>query len=52
MTNLSLQVPGVIYQYQLLPDGRSRFPFASDAIADVYELPPTLKTQSSRQLSM
>ena len=40
LTNLSLQVPGVIYQYQLLPDGRSRFPFASDAIADVYEVTP------------
>ncbi|MBL8622806.1 MAG: PAS domain S-box protein [Myxococcales bacterium] len=40
LTNLSLQVPGVIYQYQLLPDGRSRFPFASDAIADIYEVTP------------
>ena len=29
------QLPGVIYQYRLYPDGSSFFPFASDAIKDI-----------------
>ncbi len=29
------QLPGVIYQYRLYPDGSSCFPFASDAIKDI-----------------
>ena len=40
LRDLSQQIPGVIYQFQLFPDGRSRFPFASDAIADIYEVTP------------
>jgi len=38
LNSLSRQVPGIIYQYQLFPDGRSCFPFASDAIFDMYEV--------------
>ena len=37
---LSHQVPGVIYQYRLFPDGRSCFPYASEAMNDIYELAP------------
>ncbi|GAB4270963.1 MAG: hypothetical protein Kow0065_20680 [Methylomicrobium sp.] len=37
---LSEQVPGVIYQYRLYPDGKACFPFASDAIVDIYETTP------------
>ena len=37
---LSEQVPGVIYQYLLRPDGRSMFPFASDGMRDIYEVSP------------
>ena len=37
---LSSQVPGAIYQFQLFPDGRSCFPYASVGIRDVYELTP------------
>ena len=40
LTNLSHQIPGVIYQYQLLPDGRARVPFASGGIVDIYEVTP------------
>ncbi len=40
LANLSRHVPGVIYQYQLFPDGRSCFPFASDAMREVYEVTP------------
>lgn len=34
------RVPGVIYQYRLFPDGRSCFPFASEAIREIYRVSP------------
>jgi PAS domain S-box-containing protein len=40
LENLGHQVPGVIYQFQLYPDGRSRFPYASEAMQEIYELSP------------
>lgn len=40
LKKLSAQVPGVIYQYQYFPDGRSCFPFASQNIWDMYEVTP------------
>jgi two-component system cell cycle sensor histidine kinase/response regulator CckA len=40
LENLGHQVPGVIYQFQLFPDGRSRFPYASEAMKEIYELSP------------
>lgn len=38
LTNLARQIPGVIYQYQLFPDGRSCFPYASEGIEQIYEV--------------
>ena len=40
LSNLASLVPGVIYQYQLYPDGRSAFPYASQAMNDIYEVTP------------
>ncbi len=40
LENLGRQVPGVIYQYLLRPDGTSCFPFASEAIREIYEVAP------------
>ncbi len=40
LTKLSRLIPGVIYQYELLPDGRSRFPYASSAIEAIYRVTP------------
>ncbi|MEI8311822.1 MAG: PAS domain S-box protein, partial [Verrucomicrobiota bacterium] len=34
------RVPGVIYQYRLRPDGTSCFPFASEAINEIYRVTP------------
>jgi len=34
------RVPGVVYQYRLRPDGSSCFPFASEAIHDIYRVSP------------
>ena len=38
--NLSRQIPGVIYQYQINPDGSGCFPFASEHIKDIYGVTP------------
>ncbi len=40
LENLAHQVPGVIYQFQSFPDGRTCFPFASEAIREIYEVSP------------
>jgi PAS domain S-box-containing protein len=37
---LAEQVPGVIYQYQLYPDGRSCFPYSSSGMNEIYEYTP------------
>lgn len=37
---ISQRVPGVIFQFRLFPDGRSCFPFASEAIKDIYAVTP------------
>ena len=36
--HLGDQVPGIIYQYKLLSDGTSRFPYASSGIKDIFGL--------------
>jgi PAS domain S-box-containing protein len=40
LTNLARQVPGVVYQYRLYPDGRSAFPYSSPGMNDIYEVTP------------
>jgi PAS domain S-box-containing protein len=38
LNNLTAQVPGVVYQYRLYPDGRSAFPYSSPGMFDIYEV--------------
>ncbi|RPA61528.1 PAS domain S-box protein [Shewanella frigidimarina] len=40
LLKLTQQLPGVVYQYQLWPDGRSAFPYASSGIEDIYGVKP------------
>lgn len=40
LVRLTDQVPGVVYQYRLYPDGRSAFPFSSRGMVDIYEFTP------------
>jgi signal transduction histidine kinase len=40
LNNLAMQVPGVVYQYRLYPDGRSAFPFSSPGMYDIYMVTP------------
>lgn len=40
LQKVASRVPGLIYQYRLRPDGSSCFPFASDAIREIYRVNP------------
>ena len=40
LNRLAAQVPGVVYQYRLDPDGHSSFPYASPGIWEIYEVTP------------
>lgn len=40
LNNLTAQVPGVVYQYRLYPDGSSAFPFSSPGMYTIYEVTP------------
>jgi signal transduction histidine kinase/GAF domain-containing protein len=36
LNKLANQVPGMLYQYQLWPDGESRFPYTSPGVGNIY----------------
>ena len=40
LQKIASRVPGMVYQYRLFPDGHSCFPFASDAIRQIYQVSP------------
>jgi PAS domain S-box-containing protein len=40
LNKLTAQVPGVVYQYRLYPDGRSAFPYSSPGMYEIYEVTP------------
>ncbi|WP_116136276.1 diguanylate cyclase [Trinickia diaoshuihuensis] len=40
ITNLTNEVPGLVFQYRQSADGRGSIPYASDGIREIYELAP------------
>ncbi len=40
LQKIANRVPGLVYKYELRPDGSSRFPYASDAIREIYRVSP------------
>ncbi len=40
LRKLSRLLPGAIYQFEMLPDGSFRFPYASEAIHSIYNVSP------------
>jgi len=40
LTKIAAQVPGVVYQFKLRPDGSSCFPYASERIREIYRVSP------------
>jgi PAS domain S-box-containing protein len=41
LAKLGSQLPGMIYQFKLYPDGSSSFPYASEGIQEIYRVSPT-----------
>jgi len=41
LNKLVEQVPGMVYQFQLMPDGTMRFPFSTPGIRDIYGFEPS-----------
>jgi diguanylate cyclase (GGDEF)-like protein/PAS domain S-box-containing protein len=50
ITNLTNEVPGLVFQYRLLPGGESFFSYASAGIRDIYELEPQQVATSAAAL--
>ncbi|MCT7984225.1 PAS domain S-box protein [Laspinema sp. A4] len=44
---LTRHLPGVIYQFRLLPNGQSYFPYASDGLRDIYGVAPDAVREDS-----
>ena len=40
ITSLTNEVPGFVYQYKVLPNGKGFFTYASEGVRDIYELTP------------
>jgi len=40
LRKIASEVPGVVYQYRLRPDGSSCFPYASDGMRGIYSIDP------------
>lgn len=40
LQKVASSVPGMVYQFRLRPDGSTSFPFASEAIRDIFRLTP------------
>ncbi|WP_287182904.1 sensor domain-containing diguanylate cyclase [Paraburkholderia sp.] len=50
VTNLTNEVPGMVFQYRLMPDGLAFFPYASEGIRDIYELTPQQAATSAQTI--
>ncbi|MBM4783962.1 MAG: PAS domain S-box protein [Archangiaceae bacterium] len=49
LEKISRHLPGVVYQYQLFPDGRSAFPWSSEAMRSIYgHEPESLRFDASQ----
>ncbi len=47
---LVAQVPGMVYQYRLRPDGGSAFPYLSPALQDIYQMLPAEVADDANRL--
>lgn len=50
MKKVSAHLPGFIYQFALSPDGKLTFPYASDAIKEIYGLTPEEARENTDQV--
>lgn len=53
LQKIASQVPGVVYQFRLYPDGSSCFPYASEGINNIHRLSPEeVREDASKLLSL
>jgi PAS domain S-box-containing protein len=50
LRNVADRVPGVVYQFRLRPDGTSSFPYASEAIRQIYRVSPDEVRSDARKV--
>jgi PAS domain S-box-containing protein len=50
ISSIATQLPGVIFQYKLRPDGSSCFPYASESIKNIYGISPEDLLQDATKL--
>ena len=50
LSKLANQAPGALYQYQLFPDGSSRFPYSSKGIYEIYETKPVKVVENAEKV--
>ena len=50
LQKIASRVPGMVYQYHLRLDGSSYFPYASEAIRDIYRISPQQAFQNATNL--
>jgi len=51
LQKIARQVPGLVYQYRVRPDGRASFPFASEAIREIYRVAPDEVREDSAKVT-
>jgi two-component system, sensor histidine kinase and response regulator len=51
LQKLASQLPGVVFQYQLRPDGTVYFPYASERLREIYRLTPEQVSQDASQVT-
>jgi diguanylate cyclase (GGDEF)-like protein/hemerythrin-like metal-binding protein/PAS domain S-box-containing protein len=50
LQKISSQVPGLVFQFQLFPDGRSRIPYANEAIRTIYRVSPAEVSEDASKI--
>ena len=50
LQKISSRLPGMVYQYHLHVDGSSNFPYASDAISEIYRVSPQLALENAENV--
>ncbi|MDS4022818.1 MAG: response regulator [Candidatus Competibacter sp.] len=48
LSKIASQIPGMVYQFKLFPDGRSCFPYASEGIRWIFRLEPEAVQDDAR----
>lgn len=51
ITRLTNEIPGLVFQYRMMPDGRAQYSYVSEGIEEIYELTPQQAGENSALIS-